>query len=1286
MSTRRTSRLCSSGPVSSPATTPTTTSSSSHSPPSPPPSSSSSSSTTSSFGSSGSSKGTRTGTSPPPRAVMSSLPSSSFTTTSSSSSSATTSTASTTASSSSCTSSSSSSSSSSSNSGTTNVGVVEGGSGAKASSGLATATAVLTTSGDDIITRGRKGSVAALLRRSNSKPSSLSAPSLMTDMTLQMRWRRKMVPVMGEVKVDSNNRRCIIITPPTTPESDQKHRFFRFPGSNSGVHLWGSVTFYGTMISECHKGQVTHTFMRCKMAAEASIAKSFSIVTREGAIHDFIASSSELRDKWVEAFEYIRVNTFQVDNFYKELLQTAWCSLTSNQDDALVTRQQVKELLKTLDVKVTKALLKTLYDDMAANKPGLDFTKFNILLYELLRRDEIVNLFEQICPGESLSEISLVSFLRDHQNEKGSSISDAREIIGAYGDEGSLQLDGFEQYLISSENSIFAPLQHKLNQDMSAPLSQYFINSSARHSSLESYSSALSKGCVKFFQVCLVEGKDKQPMTQCCLFEHFVTLLQDHAFKTTQWPVIIYICLRGATEEQQAGAATILQEKLGHLLAKRPTKLLVLPSPMSLQRKIILLGHPQDTHPDLQNLFYLHGHYLPNMPENMKAWDVLVLKEKQLGRIEWAGLAHRNFTGLTAILPSKSITDSDPISWWSHGTQIVPFFPNKNTPEHWANDGFFTQNGSSGYVRKPWFMTKDPCVFENTIPSTANSNVYTYVHIKISSARGLSKISEPLEITLEVKILGPDATRSQRFKPQKGGTFNPQWDQVFEAPLENSSLDVLVFSLGVRNITGSIAQIAHYALPVNCMQTGYRVIQMVGHDDDQPTMSTLFVWVELTSKTDIIFPLYQHISSLPEIPIAHAPKSAIIGNFDSSISGLQCLLPSFCANVISTYPPSTTPGKQVGDPICDQYSVSLATDKIIFALADGCNWGDKPKNAASNAVNNFVEFSKTYCRNVKTVKELGKMLLRALAHANRSIFGSHFQDNTTEAIGSTTILAGIVFRAEEISAPVVCLDEVSQVASSCTVNLGHALSNTFLPSPKVLHTSAPRLGSLRASGVISSPAKVIVKKKSEKIPFKWMCMLVSVGDCKVFHWSKRLARILPDFTLKNRGDSVRDPGGRIGMHTADGSPDLRNLTILCHEVEEGDVFLMCSDGVHDNLDAKNLGKHPQDLSPTMNGLSWDDAATKFPALLQDLKEQFISDRLTSIINEHCGGIDDPKQVVNGVLKYCRDTTEPIRNWLLNNPNARQPDSSADFPGKVDHTSLLYIRVGKVTEETQQQSP
>ena len=38
--------------------------------------------------------------------------------------------------------------------------------------------------------------------------------------------------------------------------------------------------------------------------------------------------------------------------------------------------------------------------------------------------------------------------------------------------------------------------------------------------------------------------------------------------------------------------------------------------------------------------------------------------------------------------------------------------------------------------------------------------------------------------------------------------------------------------------------------------------------------------------------------------------------------------------------------KRVGDPICDVFGVQVFANRTLVALADGCNWGEKPKKGA----------------------------------------------------------------------------------------------------------------------------------------------------------------------------------------------------------------------------------------------------------------------------------------------------------------------------------------------------
>ena len=59
----------------------------------------------------------------------------------------------------------------------------------------------------------------------------------------------------------------------------------------------------------------------------------------------------------------------------------------------------------------------------------------------------------------------------------------------------------------------------------------------------------------------------------------------------------------------------------------------------------------------------------------------------------------------------------------------------------------------------------------------------------------------------------------------------------------------------------------------------------------------------------------------------------------------------------------------------------------------------------------------------------------------------------------------------------------------------------------------------------------------------------------------------------------------IGL--VDGWPDLRNLVVNFHQVDEGDIIISMSDGVHDNFDPQTEGYLPRHFG--MNYDNWNDA-------------------------------------------------------------------------------------------------
>lgn len=56
------------------------------------------------------------------------------------------------------------------------------------------------------------------------------------------------------------------------------------------------------------------------------------------------------------------------------------------------------------------------------------------------------------------------------------------------------------------------------------------------------------------------------------------------------------------------------------------------------------------------------------------------------------------------------------------------------------------------------------------------------------------------------------------------------------------------------------------------------------------------------------------------------------------------------AQVISLYPMNMKLSIREGDPICDAYRVHTSDTGSIWCLADGCNWGPRPFQAANRCV------------------------------------------------------------------------------------------------------------------------------------------------------------------------------------------------------------------------------------------------------------------------------------------------------------------------------------------------
>lgn len=360
---------------------------------------------------------------------------------------------------------------------------------------------------------------------------------------------------------------------------------------------------------------------------------------------------------------------------------------------------------------------------------------------------------------------------------------------------------------------------------------------------------------------------------------------------------------------------------------------------------------------------------------------------------------------------------------------------------------------------------------------------------------------------------------------------------------------------------------------------------------------------------------YQHLPRLKVLPLAAKNHVVIsgpngpVGPVVADESGSAHYSDIVAGRSISTYP--HVPGNQNrdGDPIADKYAAHVFENRIIASVADGCNWGPKPREAAQKANSAFIEYINQYHDTITDVKKAGGVLLSAFEHAHNSIMEGKlaFWD-----AGTTTLLGGVLL-------------EINKTEHS----------DNWTP--------------------------------------RWEFVCASVGDCKAFCYSNGE---ISDITHGNRQNASdpRDCGGRLGPHLDEGKPDLRNLNLFCAPCMDGDLIIIVTDGVHDNLDPQHLGRVPKDMSKEYNlaGDKWEDVDSAKAVIAKNAYTTELLLRLLRTGEE----MPTPKEVADRLIAHCIEVTQKSRQYMEDNNGKRLPEDYIEYPGKMDHTTCLCFRVGR----------
>ncbi|KAF7658139.1 hypothetical protein LDENG_00016650 [Lucifuga dentata] len=400
----------------------------------------------------------------------------------------------------------------------------------------------------------------------------------------------------------------------------KRQRHFRL--LEDGLTIWyksrwagkGHSTFSVSEVEAVREGHQSEVLLSIAEEFPANLCFTLVFHGRQGNL-DLVAESPEEAQAWIQGVRKLIHKAETMDK--KERLDQwvrDWFQKADKNKDGKMNFKEVRKLLKMMNVDMDEehALhLFTMADKSESS--ALEIEAFVNFYKMLTQRDEVWKVFQDYSgDGEKLMLEELENFLRLEQQEGERSAQHAKELIVCYEPsetakkQGAMSLDGFQMYLCSQDGSIFKPEHLHLYQDMSQPLSHYFISSSHNtylmedqlrgHSSLEAYILALKRGC-RCVEVDCWDGNDGEPvvyhghtLTSKILFKDIISTLKEYAFKTSDFPVILSL-ENHCSVEQQKVMARHLRQILGDILLSTlldgqiPQEL---PSPQEMKGKILL--------------------------------------------------------------------------------------------------------------------------------------------------------------------------------------------------------------------------------------------------------------------------------------------------------------------------------------------------------------------------------------------------------------------------------------------------------------------------------------------------------------------------------------------------------------------------------------------------------------------------------------------------------------------------------------------------------------------------
>uniref|UniRef100_A0A7N8X4H2 Phosphoinositide phospholipase C n=1 Tax=Mastacembelus armatus TaxID=205130 RepID=A0A7N8X4H2_9TELE len=353
---------------------------------------------------------------------------------------------------------------------------------------------------------------------------------------------------------------------------------------------------------------------------------------------NFMAFQEETAKEWAEELFNLASNLLVQNTSREACLEKAYVVCThmnSTHTLAQAVTHKCKSPVPKINMKMSSAQKKQKNVSSPASHqndsiPQEDFTPevYNMFLSNICPRPELDHIFSDVGAKSRpyLTVEQMTEFINSKQRdprlneilypplkpEQVQVLVDKYEPNTSLAQKGQISMEGFARYLNGEENSIMPPEKLDQSEDMTFPLSHYFINSShntyltagqlAGNSSVEMYKQVLLSGC-RCIELDCWKGRttEEEPvithgftMTTEISFKEVIEAISECAFKTSPFPVILSFENHVDSPKQQAKMAEYCRSIFGDALLTEPLEKyplesgVPLPSPMELMGKILV--------------------------------------------------------------------------------------------------------------------------------------------------------------------------------------------------------------------------------------------------------------------------------------------------------------------------------------------------------------------------------------------------------------------------------------------------------------------------------------------------------------------------------------------------------------------------------------------------------------------------------------------------------------------------------------------------------------------------